>query len=564
MKLKPVIITSVTLLIILIVIVFIKSQTKAQVINSEPISAQYTDTSLFLSPIKQSQIKPATVKIAGLIVPHHLLAKDVMANTYAYAAKGQYKNIVILSTDHFSAGKTEVSTTERDFGTVFGLVSSDKTITHKLKSLSFVSEGNFFYREHGLGAQLPFIKYYFPQAKVVAITFKPTTSQDKLDQVIKMLKDNLPPNSLIIQSTDFSHYLTPTEADLKDVETISAINNNDVLKLRQPENIDSRAALYIESSLQADFFKTTPVVLEHKNSQAYTKEPVTSSTSYVSVAYQKNTGDAEFIFVGDVMLSRNIASSKNPFELISPQLNQADLVFGNLENPVSSKGQETGHMYSLRANPEVLPNLKTAGFTVLSVANNHAFDYGLEAFTDTLNNLKQNNLAYTGGGNNFSEAHGGAYQEINGIRTTILSYTDLLPKSEAATDTQAGVAYLDEAQMTQDIKTAKAKSDLVIVSFHWGKEYDTKSNEHQQKIAAAAVKAGADLIIGHHPHVVQEVMELHGVPVAYSLGNFIFDQNFSKETSTGLMLKVTIKDKKIIKTQPQTIKFKANFSPYIE
>jgi len=284
MKLKPLIITSVTLLIIIILIVFIKSQTKAQIIPSEPIGAQYTDSNFFLSGVKQSQVKPATVKIAGLIVPHHLLAKDIIASTYTYASNGQYKNIVVLSPDHFSAGKTEVSTTDRDFATVFGLVSSDKTLAQKLKALSFVSEGDFFYREHGLGAQLPFIKYYFPQAKITAITFKPTTSQDKLDQIIKVLKDNLPPDSLIIQSTDFSHYLTPTEADLKDVETINAIKSNDVLNLKQPENIDSRAALYIQSRLQTDFFKTTPVVLEHKNSQAYTKELVTSSTSYVSVA----------------------------------------------------------------------------------------------------------------------------------------------------------------------------------------------------------------------------------------------------------------------------------------
>ena len=565
MKSKKLIIISVALLLALITIVATRNKTKVQVVSRPIISAQYNDTTLFLSPIKQSHIKPATDTVTGLIVPHHLLATDMIANTYAYAANGKYQNIVVLSPDHFSTGKTEVSVTDRDFATVFGTVATNQEITHKLKTLSFVGDGDFFYREHGLGAQLPFIKYYFPQAKVIAITFKPTTSQDKLDQIIAILKQSLGPDSLIIQSTDFSHYLSPKEAELKDVETIKAINDNQVLSLNQPANIDSRAALYVESSLQTDFFKNKPTILEHKNSQAYTKEAVTSSTSYVSVAYQaKTNGEAEFIFVGDLMLSRNIAKQKNPLELIAPELNKADLVFGNLENPVSTIGQETGHLYSLRADPKVLPNLKNSGFTVLSVANNHAFDYGLEAFKDTLNNLKDNNLNYTGGANNFAEASRGAYQEINGIKTTILAYTDLLPKSDAATNQEAGINYLDEAQMIQDIKTAKTKSDLVIVSFHWGKEYETKSNEHQQQIATSAAQAGADLIIGHHPHVIQENTTIKDVPVFYSLGNFVFDQNFSKDTETGLMLKVKIKDKKIIKIEPQIIKFNNTFQPYLK
>ena len=118
--------------------------------------------------------------------------------------------------------------------------------------------------------------------------------------------------------------------------------------------------------------------------------------------------------------------------------------------------------------------------------------------------------------------------------------------------------------MVKDIKAAKAKSDLVIVSFHWGQEYQTKSNAHQQKIAAAAVKAGADLIVGHHPHVAQEIDKIQGVTVAYSLGNFIFDQNFSPETKTGLILKVKIENNKIVKVEPRMIKFTNNFQPYID
>lgn len=562
---------------------------------NQPVSAQYTDTSIFLSAIKQNKTEPSEEIISGLIIPHHLLAKDIIAATFAYASRGNYQDIVLLSPDHFFAGQKEISVTERDFSTVFGTISTNKEIALKLKELSFVGEGDFFYREHGLGAELPFIKYYFPQTNIIAITFKPTTSKDKLDQVIAILEKTLPSNSLIIQSTDFSHYLTPTQAVLEDSESINVINSGDATKaldLGQPANLDSTAALYVQMSLEKYFFKNKPVILEHKNSQYYTTEYVSSSTSYIAVAYQpeakinetaisktadatntsvKASGNANFIFVGDVMLSRYIGELMVkhqdydfPYEKIKTELATADLVFGNLETPVSNKGESSGTLYSFRTDPLVLSGLKNSGFKVVSVANNHAFDYKLEAFIDTLNNLKNAGIAYAGGGNNFNEAHSGATMEINGIKAIILAYTDLLPRSTAATASHAGLTYLDEAQMIKDISSAKTKSDLVIVSFHWGQEYQSKSNTHQQKIATAAVAAGADLIIGHHPHVAQEVSEIQGVSVAYSLGNFIFDQNFSPETQNALMLRVKIENKKIVQVEPQIIMFTNNFQPYLE
>lgn len=543
---------------------------------NKPISAQYTDGSVFLSAIKNAKTQPTSKIINGLVVPHHLLAVDVIANSFSYISLGDYKNIVLIGPDHFSAGEKEISVTERDFLTVFGTVATDKKIVKKLKELPFVGEGDFFYREHGLGAELPFLKYYFPDVKVTAITFKSTVSKDKLDQVIAILEKNLTPNSLVIESTDFSHYLTGSEAEIKDAESISVIESEDaarVLNLNQPSNIDSRAALYVQAVLQKDFFKTSPLILEHKNSQDYTAEKVASSTSYLAAAYQskiKTAGDADFIFVGDVMLSRHIgelmAKKQNydfPYEKIKDDLVGADLVFGNLETPVSTKGESAHTLYSFRADPLVLSGLKNAGFKVVSVANNHAFDYKIGAFADTLINLKEAGIAYTGGGNDFNEAHSGAIMDINGIKTTFLAYTNLLPKSAAATDSQAGYAYLDEAQMVKDIAAAKDKSDLVIVSFHWGQEYQTKSGAYQQKVAKTAVEAGADLIIGHHPHVAQEIGEIDGITVAYSLGNFIFDQNFSEDTRNALILKVKITDKKITEIKPEKIKFTASFQPYL-
>lgn len=556
--------------------------------NKKIIGAQYSDQSYFLSAIKQTRAEIISGEVSGLIVPHHLLAKDIMAASFAGLREKKYTKIILLSPDHFQLGKSNISTTDRNFSTVFGEIKSDHILVKQIKELPFVSEGDFFYREHGLGAELPFIKYYFPGAAITALTFKPTASKIELDQLVELLKKELTPDSLIIQSTDFSHYLEPAEAEIYDKEAINALEQSDpekILILKQPENIDSIAAQYIQARLQKEFFKAGLNILDHRNSQSYTDEVVSSSTSYIAAAYLKNTDEnklpliasssesknqAELIFVGDVMLSRYIGDlmDKNndynyPFALIKDYLGSADLVFGNLESPISKNGKSAGHLYSFRADPRAAAGLKEAGFSVVSLANNHAFDYGLEAFTETISNLKNENIAYVGGGLNYLEAHRGYDREVNGTKITFLGYTDLLPLSEEASEEKAGYAFPDSSQMVKDIKAAKERSDLVVVTFHWGQEYKTVHNKHQEIMAEQAVEAGASLIIGHHPHVVQDVEEYKGVTIAYSLGNFIFDQNFSAETKNGLTLKVLIANKEIKSIKKIPIKFNRNFQPYL-
>ncbi|MCX6792740.1 MAG: AmmeMemoRadiSam system protein B [Candidatus Falkowbacteria bacterium] len=553
-----------------------KNKIEDNEIEIRPVGSLYTDSNLFLSAIKQNPATAINKPATGLIVPHHLLAIDLIAKAFAGVSARKFSQVVLLSPDHFNAGETNISVSENNFSTVFGELKSDTKVIEQLKKLPFVKEGDFFYREHGLQAIFPFIKYYFPETKVIAVTFKPSVTKAELDQLIKALEQTLTSDSLIVQSTDFSHYLSPDKASELDdisIKTLSSNNAEDILSLNQPENIDSVAAFYVQASLQKDFYHSSATIKDHKNSQEYTKEKVLSSTSYLSAIYSepnKKAGDAEFIFVGDVMLSRYIGQLMDkrndynfPFEKIKPFLSKADLVFGNLESPISSSGKSTGNLYPFKADPRVVLGLKNAGFNVMSVANNHAFDYGLEAFSSTLNNLKGAGIAYAGGGENLTQASQGAFLELNGTKVTVLAYTDLLAKKLAATNSHGGFSYLDKDQMVKDIIQAKRKSDLVIVSFHWGREYEAIANERQKDIARVAVEAGASLIIGHHPHIAQELSKINNVSVAYSLGNFIFDQNFSPETKTGILLEVIIKGKRIASVNPLTVSFTSNFQPYL-
>lgn len=277
------------------------------------------------------------------------------------------------------------------------------------------------------------------------------------------------------------------------------------------------------------------------------------------------------LFVGDVMLSRYIGDTLvreknwNYFtESIKDFLAGADLTFANLENPVSIRGAKVGSIYSFRADPRALEGLVTGGVDVVSLANNHMWDYGGVALTDTLTHLKEKGIGAVGAGKNFTEAHAPLVRNVGDTKVAFLAYTDLLPKATGAPTSAPAVSLYNHEQMKKDVAHARTLSDLVIVSFHWGDEYVTTHNAHQENLAREIIDAGADLIVGHHPHVPQDIGEYKGKYIIYSLGNFIFDQNFSKDTSHGLAVKAIIEDKKITRFEEYEIGFTKNYQPYLK
>ncbi len=288
------------------------------------------------------------------------------------------------------------------------------------------------------------------------------------------------------------------------------------------------------------------------------------------------------LFAGDIMLSRGVANQikkhqdvRWPFLKIATTTREADLTFGNLEGPISDRGENQGSIYSFRSSPEVIEGLSFAGFDVLSLANNHIWDWGKDALIDTITMLEHSGLKGVGAGENYQEANAPVIKEIGStgssqVKVAFLAYTDLYPKSLEAHSTSSGQATpgissfeLEKAKTDiQQLKSLKL-ADIIVVSFHWGEEYKTEANESQKRIARELIDAGADLIIGHHSHVVQEIEQYQNGWIAYSLGNFIFDQNFSKETVEGLMLEVVIKNKKISEVSPIKIKINSAFQPEV-
>jgi poly-gamma-glutamate synthesis protein (capsule biosynthesis protein) len=279
---------------------------------------------------------------------------------------------------------------------------------------------------------------------------------------------------------------------------------------------------------------------------------------------------AVLIFVGDLMLSRGVELVMKktddwayPFRLIAHTLREADLTFGNLENPISSRGVNLGSVYSFRADPRSVTGLKLAGFDVLSIANNHLWDYGGEAFLDTMAILRSAGIDFVGGGLNYDEAHQPVIKTVYGTKIAYLGYTNLLPAVYGSKTASPASALLDLNKVIEDIKKAKTEADIVIVSVHWGEEYQSSANDYQKQVGRALVTAGASLVVGHHPHVIQEVEHYQGGWIAYSLGNFVFDQNFSKETQEGLLLKVKVEEGKVTKVEPLKIRINYSFQPFL-
>jgi D-alanyl-D-alanine carboxypeptidase/poly-gamma-glutamate capsule biosynthesis protein CapA/YwtB (metallophosphatase superfamily) len=255
---------------------------------------------------------------------------------------------------------------------------------------------------------------------------------------------------------------------------------------------------------------------------------------------------SDLVFVGDIMLDRGIKQNVETyfggdygrlFENV-PQIKDADIAFANLEGPASDIGTDQGTIYSFRMDPKSLTAVRDAGFDVLSNANNHVGDWGRDAYADTLGNVAIAGMSSIGGGKTHDEAATPKIIISHGIKIGFLGFTDVGPNWLAATATDPGVLLASDPNFDQIVQDAAAKCDVLVTSFHFGVEYSIEHSERQQELAHRAIDDGAKLVIGTHPHVIEDTETYKGGYIAYSLGNFIFDQNMSKDTAHGLMLEV--------------------------
>lgn len=260
------------------------------------------------------------------------------------------------------------------------------------------------------------------------------------------------------------------------------------------------------------------------------------------------TGD--FLFSKDyppyrAYVSRGKDISKCIDKKIIKKMKAVDIMVMNNEFTYTNRGKATpGKKFTFRAKPEMAKELVKMGVDLVSLANNHAYDYGEISLLDTMKALKDVEVDYIGAGKNIKEAEKPIYYDENGVKIAIIASTSIEryanPDTKAATKNSPGVARcLDTTRLENIIKKAKKKADIVIVFVHWGSEGTNYIDALQKKQAKNIVKAGADVIVGAHPHVLQRVDFVDDVPVVYSLGNFWFN---SRTLDTGMFKVVVSKD----------------------
>lgn len=509
----------------------------------KPFPSLYAKADVFAASIQAAKsVRVLHRRVSGLTVPHHLAAADLIARAFCVAEGDHYDKIVILFPDHFQKSKRPFATTRQSFETVFGTVrTSEENASHLLADAQSVEESDLFAKDHGIGAVLPYVRYFFPDTPIVPIAVSIRSSRDDWERLIADLEPIITANTLIVQSTDFSHYLSYQEAIQRDQEVLNILAADDldaVVKLRQPAHLDSRGSQYIQMRLQEQHFHTRPLAILNANSQAYSNRTEPETTSYIVQIYPKQadtglidppdpSGGETYCFAGDAFFGRYVLKLLSRAEVAERLRNELQTrlagckLIVNLEGVVV--GQLPGKLRPLTlAMPKdiVLDWLKSLNVVAVSVANNHAKDLGQDAFDQMVAMLQAGGLKVL--------RHG----DIADLgRFRLVALTDIDNEAKPA-ENRIGEADL------QSIGRSDALPPLVAF-LHWGREYESKPDQRQIALADDLRRRGVSLIVGAHSHrALLRVDALGGgeAAVAYSLGNFLFDQ--SGDRVSGAILEV--------------------------
>jgi hypothetical protein len=242
-----------------------------------------------------------------------------------------------------------------------------------------------------------------------------------------------------------------------------------------------------------------------------------------------NLGDGPGAFI-------DLFGPRYPWIGVARSLRSADLAFGNLECAVSVRGAPVPKQFNFRGHPSALRAMaRYAGFDVLNLANNHAGDYGTQALLDTVRLTRRYGMRAVGAGGSLASAAEPRTITRLGLRIAFVGFSNILPASFFAAPGRAGTQPATPELIAAGVKRATRRADVVVATFHWGVERATTEDARQRAFAATALQAGADAVIGAHPHVLQPIRANRHRLVAYSLGNFVFGASSPVTARTGIL-----------------------------
>jgi AmmeMemoRadiSam system protein B len=505
----------------------------------------YQDAELFEHAVEKVAGYPASnEKLTGITVPHHLLADRLVALGFKAASGFSYKRIVILTPDHFRGTDKPFATTVRGFDDIDGKVATDRAaVGQLLKAGDWIEESCLFGKDHGIRAMLPFVRHYFPDTPIVPVAMSVHAARADWERMAAALAPLVDRDTLIVESTDFSHYLPAHVARRFDQQTLNVLASGSldaIAALRQPEHADSVGMLYIQTKLQKELFGAAPLVIANENSQRYSKTYVNSTTSYQVIlfgSFGPGYNDPPlpevktYYFAGDVNFGRSMkkvlldedAGNRIAGEILSRTKGRPLIV--NLEGVILPNVPAAIDDMTL-AMPEELATgwLKRLNVVGAGLANNHAFDLGPSGYAETTSALDHAGIRWFGQGDVLS-LPGLEVVGLTDIDTNGSEHFDLLTP-----------ALLD--------RLARPDATRPVIAFvHWGREYVTQPSLREQELADQMRLRSVSAIIGGHPHVASSgVVALGGGDVGevYSLGNFLFDQ--TADHSSGMLVEIRVFD----------------------
>jgi len=475
-------------------------------------------------------------KVVGVVLPHHdMVATARQAYLAEISNEVTPRTIVLLSPDHFQTTRSPITVSNKVWKTSLGDILPDFEL---IEALPVTQNDANFEGEHGITTLLRDIKQYFPDSLLVPVMISQQASYQKVSDFVSSLYRECS-DCLLIASVDFSHTNHANVAVLHDALTLRELYNASSTALYDMAEVDSPqslAALAIWANLQkAKKFN----LFSHTNSGYITNTLVGEMTTHIIGGYKKGMHQNDLantitmMFGGDVMFARDVFETHkyNPALALTSHLGErffwgVDFSLVNFEGVFtkSDRYNEGWNDYppKLRFHPVFLLALESARLKGVSLSNNHTHDDGEVGYQYTKDLLKQKGI--------FSLTNATAADFIikevrrNNLAAVVISIA-----------THRGVM-----DITKQIKQYDSLGYQVIIFPHWGEEYSTIPSSDQVAMAKDWIDAGADLIVGNHPHVVQNVGLYQGVPIIYSLGNLLFDQYVPEATAVGIVLGLEI------------------------
>lgn len=476
----------------------------------------------------------STGKISTIIVPHDNSASGIRAEFFASIKNSiSPKTIILVSPNHFDSGTGDIITTDRTWTLSDGKIFPDADKIKRLTNDGLAdNSAAAFVGELGIGNVIGDVYRNFPNATIIPIIIRQTTGKDKILLLANELHDICGTDCLLVTSVDCSHYQPGSLASLHDSLTIRALNNLDDDLIWQAE-VDSEQSLSLAINW-AKLNNSTDFQLEkNTNSGEILGLRDSETVSYILGWYgegesQKITDEFSFIVGGDMMFDRNVNYRYPGMKLYDAWSDfgqrvfwGTDLSMANLEGPISPTATPAVSSHTMVFNfpPKTTDVLSWLGLNAVSLANNHSSNNGSVGFDNTVKVLTENGITPIGQQNGFDDS--GIKTFSNGTSKLTVFAIDILATN---------------ADITAQIKQKKAEGSYVLVFPHWGVEYAPKHSSSQANLAHGWIDAGADIVIGGHPHVIQDAEIYKNRPIFYSLGNLLFDQDFSKETQRGLII----------------------------